>query len=108
MTVTIHIPEEKEAAFRDAHARGDRERLRHLLGDLADHAILEDDLLECALRQVRDETPEERTLRIAAARAKVRPGQTLPRGQKLDDAVFGRWPGTETDDEVRAALDRLS
>jgi hypothetical protein len=108
MTFTIHVPLEQEAAVRDAHARGDRTRLLHLLRDLADQAILEEDPLDRALSEVRAELPREKLRRVAAARTLLRPGRPFPEGKNLDDLVFGKWPGGETDEEVRVALDRLS
>jgi hypothetical protein len=32
----------------------------------------------------------------------------LPEGKTLDDMVRGKWPGDETDEEIREALERLS
>jgi hypothetical protein len=32
----------------------------------------------------------------------------LPAGQTILDVVEGKWPGTETDAEIRDALDRIS
>ena len=32
----------------------------------------------------------------------------LPEGKTLEDVVVGMWPGDETDEEIFAALERLS
>ncbi len=37
-----------------------------------------------------------------------RPPQPIPAGQTLFDIVEGQWPGNETDEEIREALERLS
>ncbi|MBA4188082.1 MAG: hypothetical protein C0467_08685 [Planctomycetaceae bacterium] len=36
------------------------------------------------------------------------PAAVLPEGKTVSDMVEGRWPGDETDQQVRDALDRLS
>lgn len=37
-----------------------------------------------------------------------RPAQPIPAGKTLFDVVEGQWPGNETDEEIRTALERLS
>jgi hypothetical protein len=37
-----------------------------------------------------------------------RPAKPLPEGKTLADIVQGQWPGDETDEEIKAALKRLS
>jgi|SRR5262245_15542848 len=32
----------------------------------------------------------------------------IPPGKTLDDMVMGKWPGDESDEEIRAALEELS
>jgi hypothetical protein len=36
------------------------------------------------------------------------PPAPLPEGKTLSDVVEGQWPGDETNEQVRAALERLS
>ncbi len=36
------------------------------------------------------------------------PPTPIPEGKTLSDMVEGKWPGDETDEQVRAALERLS
>ena len=61
-----------------------------------------------ALRAWLNRTPEQ----IAAAREAVMktviPPRPLPPGKTLEDVVCGIWPGDETDEEIFAALERLS
>jgi hypothetical protein len=52
-----------------------------------------------------DEEIEETRRRIFALSPPPRP---LPEGKTLADVVEGKWPGDETDEQVREALDRLS
>ena len=53
-------------------------------------------------------TPEQ----IAEARERVlahsRRAKPLPPGKTLEDMVFGKWPGEETDKEINTALEDLS
>jgi len=53
-------------------------------------------------------TPEQ----MEAARERLlkasRPARPLPDGKTLADMVEGQWPGDETDEQVRDALERLS
>lgn len=63
---------------------------------------------EKELARLQARTPEE----IMAARERMektsRPPRPLPPGMTLEDVVKGMWPGDETDEEVNAALERLS
>jgi hypothetical protein len=49
---------------------------------------------------------------ILAARERLdkasSPPRPLPPGKTLDDMVRGKWPGDETDEQIREALERLS
>ena len=53
-------------------------------------------------------TPEEIEETRRRLNAASRPPRPLPEGKTLSDMVCGTWPGDETDEEVAAALDRLS
>lgn len=112
MTLTIDIPQDKEAILRDATARHDLESLRQLLGDLATPvalALLKDDPLENALARLRNRAPSEIARTQAAARASLQPPQqALPAGKTLGQTLAGAWPGAETDTEVVTALRKLS
>ncbi|WP_395090935.1 hypothetical protein [Armatimonas sp.] len=112
MTLTIDIPQDKEAILREASARHDLESLRQLLGDLATPvalALLEDDPLENALAKLRNRAPSEIASAQAAARASLQPPQhALPDGKTLGQTLAGAWPGEETDTEIASALRKLS
>jgi predicted DNA-binding antitoxin AbrB/MazE fold protein len=64
--------------------------------------------LERAIRWLTSRTQEE----ILAARERIlkasRPARPLPEGKTLAEVVQGLWPGDETDEQVREALEKLS
>ena len=49
---------------------------------------------------------------IAAARARAIAAspipREIPRGKTLAEVVMGAWPGTESDEQIQAALEKLS
>jgi hypothetical protein len=63
---------------------------------------------EREIRRLTSRTPEE----IAAARERIpkasRPPRPLPEGKTLAEVVQGLWPGEDTDEQVREALEKLS
>ena len=71
-------------------------------------ADYEPDALEKAMAKMRARTPEQ----IAEARNQLfqasKPPRPLPEGQTIFDAIGGKWPSNETDEEVFAALKKLS
>ena len=70
--------------------------------------VAERDYLAEAVRRARERTPEQMSADRADVLAGVRKGAPLPPGKTLDDVVRGKWPGDETDEEIRAALEELS
>lgn len=89
--VETQIREEKIAADRD-----------HWMGQGLNEALAE------AIARWRNRTPEEVTVMQKEYLALARPGKPLPPGKTLADMVLGKWPGDETDEEISAALERLS
>ena len=71
-------------------------------------ATVTPDPLTVALKRLAARTPEEIARSVEAARLKVAPRRPLPEGKTLFDAIGGAWPGNETDEQVHAALERLS
>ena len=73
----------------------------------ADHTS-GDDLLAAAVRRLTSRTPEQ----VLAAREQLlktaRRGRPLPAGKALIEVVEGTWPGDETDEQIRADLEKLS
>ena len=68
----------------------------------------ERDYLAEAILKMNSRTPEQ----VLADRAEVfasSPTPTpIPPGKTFDDMVMGQWPGDETDEEIRLALEELS
>jgi hypothetical protein len=54
--------------------------------------------------RTKEEVEETRRALLNASR----PARPVPEGKTLADMVEGKWPGDETDEQVREALDRLS
>ncbi len=75
---------------------------------VAPDALAEPESLQAAAERISGRTPEQ----IAGARRRLLaaspPPQDLPDGQTVLDAVMGHWPGDESDEEINAALERLS
>ena len=64
---------------------------------------LEQELAWLANRSEADK--EEAQRRLSAL---TPPPTPIPEGKTLSDMVEGKWPGDETDEQIRAALERLS
>ena len=64
--------------------------------------------LNRAIASMINRTPEQIAEAQARAIAEFQPERELPPGQTILDAIYGKWPGTETDEEVSKALERLS
>lgn len=64
--------------------------------------------LDEAIRKMLSRTPEEILATRAEILAKSPVPTPLPAGKTLEDMVAGTWPGNETDEEIRQALERLS
>ena len=105
-THTIELTDEGEARVRATVARAGLS-VGDWLQKLANKEAGEPDLLAQEIRWLTSRTPEQ----IAADREEVlkssRPPRPLPPGKTFLEAVGG-WPGDETDEEVLAALERLS
>ncbi len=66
------------------------------------------DALAQAVVRMTNRTPEQIAEAQARAAAIIEPGRLLPPGTTIFDAVAGKWPGEEMDEEVTEALNRLS
>ena len=64
--------------------------------------------VEEGLRRITSRTPEQVEAARAALLAASTPPKPLPAGKTLEDVVAGAWPGDETDEQIRVALDELS
>jgi hypothetical protein len=68
----------------------------------------QEDLLQAAVERMTSRTPEQIAEAQARAARFIRPGRPLAPGQTIFDAVCGKWPGDESDQEVTEALRKLS
>lgn len=64
--------------------------------------------LDLAVRRITNRTPEQVAADRARLLAKTPEPRPLPPGKSLADVIVGKWPGDETDEQVREALERLS
>lgn len=117
-TLQLSIPDELESRLRSLAAeRGiSVEGLLLQIADREAHAGqgeaieggIDDawDPLAAEIERLRNRTEAE----IEAVRARViRPAvRPLPPGKTLADVIEGKWPGTETDEEIAEALRRMS
>jgi hypothetical protein len=63
---------------------------------------------EAGARYYLDRTPEQLEADRAELLRNARRARPLPPGKTLADMVVGKWPGDETDEEIRKALEELS
>lgn len=57
---------------------------------------------------LKNRTPEEIEEVRRRLSALSRPPTPIPKGKTLEDMVVGTWPGDETDEQIREALEKLS
>ncbi len=108
--IAIRLPAETEQKLRERAAVSGLS-LEVYLEELAErdaNANGRPDALTLAVQRLTNRAPTE----ILADRHQIlknaRRGRSLPEGKTLLDVVEGTWPGAETDEEIRAALERLS
>lgn len=70
--------------------------------------ILDPDALAQAVAKMTNRTPEQIAEAQAWAVATYKPQNPLPPDMSLFDALAGKWPGNETDEQIASALERLS
>lgn len=66
------------------------------------------DALAQAVAKMTNRTPEQIAEAQAWAIATYKPQNPLPPDMSLFDAIAGKWPGNETDEQIAEALERLS
>lgn len=66
------------------------------------------DALTRAIAEMKNRAPEEIAETQAHAIAACKPRNEIPPGKTLFDMVAGKWPGDETDEQIKEALERLS
>lgn len=123
MQVTVNISSTAEKILDDLAARKGKSAIE-IAANLLEEKLLESQsfsapleepdedtdpqALEKAIAELLNRRPEE----IQATRNQIlamsRPPRPLPEGKSLIDVISGQWPGTESDEEVYAALAKLS
>jgi hypothetical protein len=110
-SVTVQLTPETEQRLRlQASRRGEtlETYLRYLAEKEASADAQAPDMLEEGLEWLTRRSADE----VRAARQRIlgasAPPRDIPAGKSVIDVVEGKWPGTETDAEIRGALDRIS
>lgn len=109
-TVTVKLQTDTERRLRE-QATAEGQTLETYLADMADRAAdggQQPDTLAEAMRRLTTRTPDEVLADRNAVLATARRGRPLPAGKTLFDVVEGTWPGDESDEEIRQALEKLS
>jgi hypothetical protein len=96
-------PEEIASVLNELPPKRYRVEIRDLNGGASDR-----DSLDEAVRDALTRTHEQMLADRAEVLAGSRKPTPLPPGKTLDDMVRGKWPGDETDEQIRAALEELS
>lgn len=105
--ITVELPSSTQARLRLlAERRG--ETLEVYIRNLAEREADTADIVAQGIEWLRNRTPAE----VQAARERIFAASSAPRelppGETILEVVVGKWPGTETDAEVQAALEKLS
>ena len=66
------------------------------------------DAYEAALKRWTNRTPEQKRIDREELMKRARKGRPLPEGKSFFEVVQGTWPGDETDEQIREALEDLS
>jgi DNA/RNA-binding domain of Phe-tRNA-synthetase-like protein len=66
------------------------------------------DAYEVALKRWTNRTPEQKRIDREELVKRARKGRPLPEGKTIHDVLVGQWPGDETDEQIRRALEDLS
>ena len=106
MSVTIELSPETTARLR-AEATVAGVGLDIYIAQLVENPPRETPLTR-AMRTLTERSSDERAALRADVLAHSRPARDLPMGKTLEDVVVGSWPGTESNEEVAAALQELS
>jgi hypothetical protein len=110
-SVTVHLsPETAQWLQQQASLRG--ESLEAYIRHLAENEVRANAELKDMLNQGLEWLTHRRVSEMQAARDRIlatsSPLREVPAGKSVVDMVEGKWPGAETDGEIRDALDRIS
>jgi hypothetical protein len=109
-TVAVHLQPDSEQRLRDK-AREAGLSLQDYLEELAERDANKggpNDRLQQEIAWLTNRTPEEIEETRRRLIALSPPPTPIPEGKTLSDMVEGKWPGDETDEQIREALERLS
>ena len=112
MSITIELEPETEARLRE-RAKKNGQDVDRLAADTLKRLVADEEnasysSVTDALAALINLSPEEKAAMQEEARRHIIPGRPLPPGKTLEDMVWGKWPGDETDEEINAALEELS
>ncbi len=117
----VNISSETEKALKEMASRSGQD-VADYAGDIIEKQIQaqrlfsntngkdEDDpeALSLAIAKMTNRPPEAIAEAQTRAIAACKPRNEIPPGKTLFDMVAGKWPGDETDDQIKEALERLS
>lgn len=110
-SITVQLSPEAEQQLRLLASRQGKS-LEAYLGQLAEREATAESNGPNLLEQGRTGIQQRSSEQIEAARQRIieatRAPREIPAGQTLLDVIEGKWPGSETDAEIKDALDRLS
>jgi hypothetical protein len=107
--ITVKLSAPAYARLEDLAAAEDQEA-----GDFA-RALIERELgeavptaLDAAVLRTTNRSPEEIEAARTTVLATARPARPLPPGKTWLEVISGQWPGDESDEQIKTALDELS
>ncbi len=119
MTITLDLTQDIEDRLREEAAKKGQDpagfvralvekQLREgEVGAAEDDEAEDPGALARAVAKMTSRTPEERAEARARAIAELKPRIPPPPGSNGMEFVRGKWPGEETDEEIRAALEAV-
>lgn len=114
MSITIELEPGQEAQLRKRAARQGQDPARYA-AEILQQALNEhprknagDNALDRAVAAMTSRTPEQMAQARERALQAGPPPRPLPPDKTLADAIMGKWPGDETDEQIQVALGELS
>ena len=115
MTLVLNLPPYTEQKLQELASQHSQDLADYALGVIQSHVEAsvggpdsDRSLFEEAVARMTGRTREQIAEAQDRASAVIRPGKPLPEGKSILDAVAGKWPGDESDQEVAEALRKLS
>lgn len=118
MTITLDLAPDVERRLREKASREGKpvedyaiDLLQQSLGGengSSRNEATEESALDRAVAAMTNRTPEQIAEAQARAIQSYAPKRLPPPGVSVFEVIAGKWPGDETDEEIKAALDELS